>query len=93
MSGKRFHTITALSALALCLATMARGGDGTWVKNGGNWGEPTNWLGGTVADGADAKARFVTNITVGSQQARRGVSSWKRPSSAGRCYCEARPRQ
>src|SRR6516162_5196571 len=55
-------TITCLSMASRLFAT-----DGTWTTTttGGTWSDPTNWSGGTIADGADATADFSTlNITV-----------------------------
>lgn len=50
--------------LLLVITTPASAQDGFWnVDAGGNWSTTSNWLGGTIADGADATANFTFNIT------------------------------
>jgi autotransporter-associated beta strand protein len=48
-------------------ALVAAAGDGVWTNNsGGNWSNPNNWAGGTVAGGINAVAAFHTiDITAG----------------------------
>ena len=57
-----------LQPLALCaglaLTLNARAGDGTWTATAaaGNWGDPLNWQGGSVADASGSTATFSTDI-------------------------------
>ncbi len=55
----------AAVALALAMSTTGRGDNGTWNVNAdGNWSVGTNWLGNTIADGADYTGDFSqVNIT------------------------------
>jgi len=58
--GKVLAAICA-SALLLAGSLNSHAADGTWINvNGGNWSDPLNWSGGTVADGAGSKADFNT---------------------------------
>ncbi|MCC5847009.1 MAG: autotransporter-associated beta strand repeat-containing protein [Verrucomicrobia bacterium] len=60
MNVKRF----LLLALVLCIAPLSlQAADGTWNTEAGSWSNSANWLGGTVANGADSTAYFTFNIT------------------------------
>ena len=57
----KFLVAICASALLLAGSLNSPAADGTWTNvNGGNWSDPLNWLGGTVADGEGSKADFST---------------------------------
>lgn len=63
--------VWAVLAVAVFGGSFAQGADGTWnnttTTTGLSWSTPGNWLGGTVADGADFTANFNTlNISAGT---------------------------
>lgn len=54
--------VVAAGAAIMIASTSASADDGTWtLNNNGNWSDPANWSGGTVADGTDASA-FLSNV-------------------------------
>ena len=67
MRSKRLALALAGGGLLLPAAN-ARAADGTWTSNAaGNWSDTARWLGGTVADGADALADFSTIEITGNR--------------------------
>lgn len=65
--GKTWSLQLAVAAAVFLAATSSIAGtSGTWINPnpGGVWSNSANWLGGTIANGADATANFSTlNIT------------------------------
>ena len=59
------HTaIVALIAVWLAAAGMAVADDGTWaVDASGDWDDPSNWVDGVIADGADGTAYFTRAVS------------------------------
>lgn len=56
------RSLLLLSALLLS-GWAGRAQDGSWALDaGGNWGDPLNWVGGTIATGLDATAYFTNGI-------------------------------
>jgi fibronectin-binding autotransporter adhesin len=61
---KRTKSLTFLFLCAVSVPLASRALDGDWnVDANGNWNDVGNWLGGTVASGADFTATFPNIIT------------------------------
>ena len=60
MSNRFFVGAAVIACAAIFGNSTARGADGTWIltTSPGDWGDPNNWSGGVIADGADYTATF-----------------------------------
>lgn len=59
----KLHRILGLLPLLLATSSPVRAQSGSWaVDAAGNWGNPLNWIGGTIATGIDATAYFTNGI-------------------------------
>lgn len=57
------HLLPSLGS-SLLAASSLHAASGTWITDGSStWSTGGNWSGGTIADGTDANANFILNIT------------------------------